>query len=77
MREDINPNKESSSSQTALILAYLGQGKAITPLEALAKFNCLRLSARIWDLRDKGYDIKTRMVTTGNNKQIAEYYLDV
>ena len=76
MRENINPNQESSTSQTALILAHLSQGKAITPLEALAKFGCLRLSARIWDLRDKGYDIKTRIVTTSTNKNVAEYYLD-
>ena len=41
-------------SQTDQILNYLQAGNVLTPLEALRKFNCLRLGARIYDLRQHG-----------------------
>ena len=40
-----------SQTQNLQILSYLKKGKPITPLEALEKFGCWRLSARIYDLR--------------------------
>ena len=46
---NINDNK-NSESQTKRILAYLRAGNRITPLEALRKFNCFRLGARIADI---------------------------
>jgi len=52
------------------------QGEKITQLSALEKFGCLRLSARIWDLRDQGHPIKTRNITTPQGKSIAEYSYD-
>ena len=39
------------NSQSEQILKYLQAGNALTPLEALRKFNCLRLGVRIYDLR--------------------------
>ena len=44
-------------SQNAEILRYLKAGKSITPLEALHKWGCFRLGARIWELRQDGYSI--------------------
>ena len=41
------------------ILKYLQKGKSITPMEALEKFGCFRLSARIWELKKEGHDIET------------------
>ena len=76
MHETTEITNDTIKGQNAQILAYLSQGNAITPLAALAKFGCLRLSARIWDLRDKGYDIKTRIVCVGKNKNVAEYYFE-
>jgi hypothetical protein len=64
--------KESQETQ---ILSWLQGGNTLTPLEALDRFNTLRLGGRIWDLREKGYDIKTRMVKTRSGKEVAEYYL--
>lgn len=76
-KENFNPNEASSASQCALILAHLLSGKTITSLSARKRpFYCLRLSGRIWDLRNKGYDIKTRMITISSNKIIAEYYME-
>lgn len=47
---DTNTNATNSASQTQRILAYLQEGNTITPLEALRKFSCLRLGARIADI---------------------------
>ena len=46
-------------SQEESILRHLREGNSITPLDALEKFGCFRLSARIKHLRDKGHDIAT------------------
>ena len=66
-------------SQTRLILAYLQDGRSITPLDALRLFDCFRLSARIKDLRDKGFNIVTSMETKeyedGTKKRFARYWL--
>jgi len=45
-----NPNTATSASQTRQILEYMKQGNKITPLEALRKFGCFRLTSRIWDI---------------------------
>ena len=47
---NINPNTESSVSQTRAILAYMREGNAITPKYARMKFHCDRLGARIKDI---------------------------
>ena len=48
------------------------QRRPLTPLEALAEFGCLRLAARIKDLRNMGHSINTRIVRNGK-KRWAEY----
>ena len=70
-------NDESNESQCSKILGVLLNGDAITPLEALTKFGCFRLSARIHDLRHKqGYDnIVTERVLTSSGKYVAQYRL--
>lgn len=50
-------------TQNEQIKAYLSKGKSITPLDALNKFGCFRLSARIKNLRDEGLNIATKYVT--------------
>jgi hypothetical protein len=59
-------------TQKQQIRAYLTKGKSITPIDALNKFGCFRLSARIADLRDEGLNIATKYVTKGN-KTFASY----
>lgn len=61
-------------SQNGQIEAHLKSGKTITPLLALNKFGCLRLSGRIYDLRKEGMAIHKRLVTSGG-KTFAEYSL--
>lgn len=62
----------NKNSQNACIAIWLKQGNTITPLEALNKFGCFRLGARIADLRKAGYDIDTKMVEQ-NGKRFAQY----
>ena len=69
-----------TKSQNEMILKYLQTHKTgITPLQALQKFGCLRLSGRIYDLRDQGYDILTNMVEVktadGDVARVAQYRL--
>src|SRR3990167_760038 len=63
-------------TQEDSILEALKRGEKITPLEALKYHNCMRLGARIFDLKQKGHDIKTKMVHGENGKIYASYYLD-
>ena len=44
-------------TQNEKILAALRDGKRISPLSALQDYGCMRLAARIYDLRDQGWDI--------------------
>jgi hypothetical protein len=62
-------------SQNALIKGWLLNGYAITQLEALTQFGCFRLAARIADLRDKGLNVVTAMVTLENGKRVARYFV--
>lgn len=48
--------------QTEQILDYMRTYGAITPLEALKDCGCMRLAARISDLRKAGHNITSRKV---------------
>lgn len=63
------------NTQNAMILDYLRAGNEITPLEALEKFGCLRLAARIADLRATGQNIDSRIHHEPNGKRWAAYRL--
>ena len=47
------------NKQTDMILAYLREHGSITPIEAMKEFGCMRLAARIADLKAAGYLINT------------------
>lgn len=49
-------------------------GKPITPLQALERFGIFRLSARILELRNEGWNIDTKMIEK-NGKKFAQYKL--
>jgi len=73
--QNINENAASGRSQVDRILDYLLGGHAITPLEALEKFNCFRLGARIADIKARGYAVKSEFVTTASQKKVKRYHL--
>lgn len=70
-----NLNIETSTAQSHEILRALQSGERITPLDALSRFGCLRLGARIYDLKRQGFSIKSRMIKTSNGKRVSEYSL--
>ena len=58
------------------ILVVLRTGSTITQPQALMWFGCMRLAARIHELRKEGWHITTKMVGEGQRK-IAEYQLQL
>jgi hypothetical protein len=63
-----------SASQVEQIRAHLVSGRDITPLEALHRFGCLRLAARVADLRAQGIPVET-VAELANGKRFARYRL--
>ena len=73
--QNINENNKTSRSQTDLILEWMLAGHTITPLEALEKFKCFRLGARIADIKARGYLVYSEFVTTPSEKKVKQYHL--
>ena len=44
------------------VLQHLKEYRTITPMDAIQLYGCLRLSARIWELKHEGHDITTEIV---------------
>jgi len=65
------PNTKQGS-QAWNVERWLRDGKGITPLEALQKWGIFRLSAIIFNLREQGMVINTKMLKNGK-KKYAEY----
>lgn len=67
------------SPQCAELLNHLQKRGSITGAEAFRFLGIYRLSARIWDLRDAGYNIQTQMVERINRRtqtvHVAKYTL--
>lgn len=62
-------------NQTEKIKKHLESGGTITALSALQAFGCMRLAARISELRKKDHlPIASRTVSNGE-KRYSEYYL--
>lgn len=62
-------------SQKAQILDFLKTKRSLTPLEALRRFQCLRLAARVKELRDDGHRIESVMIDVSDDKRVASYLL--
>ena len=65
-------------SQNDAILSHLRRSP-ITPLEAIQKYGCLRLGARIFELRQQGHEIVRELVAVNNRFgeecRVAQYRL--
>jgi hypothetical protein len=64
-----------SASQVDQIREALLRGEELTPIEALRRFGCLRLAARVSDLRRDGLQIESETVEA-NGKRFARYRLE-
>ena len=63
----------SKPTQAQRILQHLKSGKALSPLDALEKYGCFRLAARIHELRRAGHAIADTELTTPGGKRVAMY----
>lgn len=70
---------ENTLSQQAQILEYLKSHRGISQAEAIDAFGCYRLSARIKDLRDRGFYVSVIMEDGvnrfGRPTRYARYFL--
>ena len=57
---------EESVTQAERVLMYMRDFGSISQLEALRDLGCMRLAARISDLKKKGYVIQRDMVSSSN-----------
>lgn len=65
-------------TQAKRILEYMKEHKGITTLDAARDLGCMRLSARIFELKESGTDIKSEFVEVENRygeKCIVKRYL--
>ena len=69
----------SSMNKHKAVLAWLQTHASISSMEAIENFGATRLSAIIFDLRKRGYDIETVMCDGrdrfGSPMKFARYYL--
>lgn len=56
----------AKENQCKKILQYMQDCGSITPVDAIREFSCLRLGARIFDLKKAGYAISTVLETSTN-----------
>jgi hypothetical protein len=59
-------------SQESAIIDWLLSGRTLTPIEALERFGCFRLAARICDIR-KAIPVKVGRKMLPSGKVVAEY----
>jgi hypothetical protein len=65
---------EEKLSQSKQILGHMRLHGSITPIVAMRKYGCLRLGARIYDLKKDGHCIQVKIVER-KGKHFAQYNL--
>lgn len=71
----------SKEKQTTRLLDWLAAGNSINPLDSWRFLGIYRLSARIHDLKQQGWDIKTERIEvkseiSGATARVAQYSLN-
>lgn len=64
-------------SQAADVIEYIRDNGSITTKQAMEDLGCYRLSGRIYDIKSRGIDVKSEMITVqnrnGKNCRVARY----
>jgi hypothetical protein len=55
-------------------MKYLATGKPLTAIQALNKFGCFRLAARIHEMRSEGLAINEKAINK-NGKRFSQYQI--
>lgn len=61
-------------NQKSMILRYMADNGSITPVDAMREFGCMRLAARIADIKADGYEIVKAMENSTNRYGDAVRY---
>ena len=72
---EIRDKGERNMTQNEQVLKHLKEYGSITPLEAMVRYDIMRLSGRIFELRKEGHNIITKDRVTKKGKHYAEYIL--
>jgi hypothetical protein len=82
MEKYVNSNSVyvKNGNQEQMILEYIKDNGYITTLRAVRDLGVLQAPARIWGLKRRGINIKTRRKKVvdryGETKRIVEYYIE-
>jgi hypothetical protein len=68
--------EQNTKTQSEQILEALQEGRSLTFLDALNEFGCARIGARVFELKQKGYRIKTTLRKLPSRKRVASYSLE-
>ena len=63
--------------QVTIVLKHLLRKGSITSWEAIEKYRITRISARIFELRNLGHDIKSIPLKSKENKKFVKYILNI
>jgi hypothetical protein len=66
------------TSQNKQMLNDLLTGYRVTQLDAIYRYGCSRLSGRIYDLRNEGFDVQDKwkeVKTKFGTKRVKEYFI--
>lgn len=69
---------KKADSQNNKVLEHMRSNGGITSLDAIRYYGCTRLSARIADLKKRGYEIDSKMVdvyTRDGHTKVKRYSL--
>jgi hypothetical protein len=62
--------------QTYAVLRYLKKNRAgLTALDALTRLGTFRLAARVYELREAGYPVKSRSVPISGGGRVSLYWM--
>lgn len=67
--------KRKKPTQEELVLRYMQEHGSITSWDAFTDLNITRLSGRIFDLRDQGYNIDMSYKTSASGARYGVYTL--
>lgn len=79
MNTNVNSVYIKDGTQERMILEYIFENGSITTLQAIKDLGILQSPARIWGLKRRGVNIKTRRKEVedryGKTKHVVEYYI--
>lgn len=79
MNNNVNSVYIKDGTQERMILEYIFENGSITTLQAIKDLGILQSPARIWGLKQRGVNIKTKRKEVvdryGKTKHIVEYFI--